>query len=109
MSAVVFFHAHPADQAPWQTIKTDPVSSDVPAKLPKEPAVNPQEVPQPTDVPKVKQTKGQLKLTGSPISYGRAPYGIAVPKGSGMTKPLQDAIAGLCADRGGTAQECERA
>lgn len=40
----------------------------------------------------VKQTGGQLKLVGSPISYGRAPYGIAVPKGSGMTKPLLDAL-----------------
>ena len=35
----------------------------------------------------VKQTGGQLKLVGSPISYGRAPYGIAVPKGAGLTKP----------------------
>jgi polar amino acid transport system substrate-binding protein len=43
----------------------------------------------------VKQTGGQLKLVGSPISYGRAPYGIAVPKGSGLTKPLVDALKQL--------------
>jgi polar amino acid transport system substrate-binding protein len=40
----------------------------------------------------VKKTGGQLKLVGSPISYGRAPYGIAVPKGSGLDKPLLDAL-----------------
>jgi polar amino acid transport system substrate-binding protein len=42
-----------------------------------------------------KQTNGQLKLVGSPISYGRAPYGIAVPKGAGLTKPLIDALKQL--------------
>jgi len=38
----------------------------------------------------VKQSGGQFKLVGQ--TYGTAPYGIAVPKGSGMTKPLQDAL-----------------
>jgi len=46
----------------------------------------------------VRKTGGQLKLVGSPISYGRAPYGIAVPKGSGMTKPLLDAMKVLIAN-----------
>jgi polar amino acid transport system substrate-binding protein len=46
----------------------------------------------------VKQTGGQLKLVGSPISYGRAPYGIAVPKGTGLTKPLLDALKVLIAN-----------
>jgi polar amino acid transport system substrate-binding protein len=46
----------------------------------------------------VKKTGGQLKLVGSPISYGRAPYGIAVPKGTGMTKPLVDAMKVLIAN-----------
>jgi polar amino acid transport system substrate-binding protein len=46
----------------------------------------------------VKQTGGQLKLVGSPISYGRAPYGIAVPKGAGLTKPLLDAVKVLIAN-----------
>jgi polar amino acid transport system substrate-binding protein len=45
-----------------------------------------------------KATNGQLKLVGSPISYGRAPYGIAVPKGSGMTKPLLAAVKQLMAN-----------
>lgn len=38
----------------------------------------------------VKQSHGQFKLTGT--SYGTAPYGIALPKGNGMTKPVLDAI-----------------
>jgi polar amino acid transport system substrate-binding protein len=46
----------------------------------------------------VKQTGGQLKLVGSPISYGRAPYGIAVPKDSGLAKPLLDAMKALIAN-----------
>src|SRR3954452_2076141 len=46
----------------------------------------------------VKQTGGQLKLVGSRISYGRAPYGIAVPKGAGLTKPLLDAMKILIDD-----------
>jgi polar amino acid transport system substrate-binding protein len=38
----------------------------------------------------VKKSGGRLKLSGRP--YGTAPYGIAVPKGSGLTKPLLDAV-----------------
>ncbi len=38
----------------------------------------------------VKQSKGQFKLTGTP--YGTAPYGIAIPKGNGMSKPVLDAV-----------------
>jgi len=41
----------------------------------------------------VKQSNGQFKLTGKP--YGTAPYGIAVPKGNGMTKPLLTALKDL--------------
>jgi polar amino acid transport system substrate-binding protein len=37
----------------------------------------------------VQQSNGQFKLTGAP--YDTAPYGIAVPKGSGMTQPILDA------------------
>lgn len=38
----------------------------------------------------VKLLPGQLQLSGQPCSV--APYGIAVAKGSGMIKPLQDAV-----------------
>ena len=38
----------------------------------------------------VKQSKGQFKLTGTP--YGTAPYGIAIPKGNGMSKAVLDAV-----------------
>ena len=38
----------------------------------------------------VKQSKGQFKLTGN--AYGTAPYGIALPKGNGMAKPVLDAV-----------------
>ena len=38
----------------------------------------------------VKQSKGQFKLTGTP--YGTAPYGIAMPKGNGMSKAVLDAV-----------------
>lgn len=38
----------------------------------------------------VKQSNGQFKLTGS--SYNTAPYGIAIPKGNGMTKPILGAL-----------------
>ncbi|HLX19608.1 MAG TPA: ABC transporter substrate-binding protein [Gaiellaceae bacterium] len=38
----------------------------------------------------VKQSHGLFKLTGT--SYGTAPYGIALPKGNGMTKPVLDAV-----------------
>ena len=38
----------------------------------------------------VKQSHGQFKLTGK--AYGTAPYGIAIPKGNGMAKPILDAV-----------------
>ena len=38
----------------------------------------------------VKQSKGQFKLVGK--AYGTAPYGIALPKGNGMAKPVRDAV-----------------
>ena len=38
----------------------------------------------------VKQSKGQFKLSGQ--AYGTAPYGIAIPKGNGMAKPVLDAV-----------------
>jgi polar amino acid transport system substrate-binding protein len=38
----------------------------------------------------VKKSGGQFKLSGPP--YGTAPYGIAVPKGSGLDKPMLDAL-----------------
>ena len=38
----------------------------------------------------VKQSSGQFKLTGE--SYNTAPYGIAIPKGSGMAEPILDAL-----------------
>jgi polar amino acid transport system substrate-binding protein len=38
----------------------------------------------------VKQSHGQFKLAGK--SYGTAPYGIALPKKSGMTKPILAAV-----------------
>ena len=41
----------------------------------------------------VKKTGGQFKLTGTP--YGTAPYGIAIPKGSGLDKPILDALKAL--------------
>jgi polar amino acid transport system substrate-binding protein len=44
----------------------------------------------------VKQSKGMLKVTGSP--YGTAPYGIAIPKDSGLAKPVQAAMKHLMAD-----------
>lgn len=43
----------------------------------------------------VKLSHGKFKLEGA---YGVAPYGIAIPKGSGMAKPIQDAINKLIAD-----------
>jgi polar amino acid transport system substrate-binding protein len=48
----------------------------------------------------VKQSGGQFKLGGS---YASEPYGIAVPKGSGLTKPFQAALKSLIAD--GTYEE----
>jgi polar amino acid transport system substrate-binding protein len=41
----------------------------------------------------VKQSNGNFKLTGK--SYNDTPYGIALPKGNGMTKPVLDAIKAL--------------
>jgi polar amino acid transport system substrate-binding protein len=41
----------------------------------------------------VKQSNGNFKLTGKP--YNTAPYGIALPKGNGMTKPVLDALKEL--------------
>ncbi len=38
----------------------------------------------------VKQSNGQFKLTGT--SYNTAPYGIAIPKGSGLDKPILSAL-----------------
>jgi polar amino acid transport system substrate-binding protein len=38
----------------------------------------------------VKQSSGKLKLGGKPCSV--APYGIALPKGSALEKPIQDAV-----------------
>jgi polar amino acid transport system substrate-binding protein len=38
----------------------------------------------------VKQSNGQFKLTGKP--YNTAPYGIAIPKGSGLDKPILAAL-----------------
>jgi polar amino acid transport system substrate-binding protein len=44
----------------------------------------------------VKQSNGQFKLVGT--TYGTAPYGIAIPKGNGMAKPILGAIKALMAD-----------
>ena len=38
----------------------------------------------------VNKSNGQFKLTGS--GDNTAPYGIAIPKGNGMAKPLLDAL-----------------
>jgi polar amino acid transport system substrate-binding protein len=43
----------------------------------------------------VKQSNGQFKLSGQP--YGVAPYGLALPKGNGMTKPVLAALKALMA------------
>jgi polar amino acid transport system substrate-binding protein len=43
----------------------------------------------------IKQNKGQFKLVGK--SYGFAPYGFAVPKASGLAKPLLAALKELMA------------
>ena len=45
----------------------------------------------------VEQSNGQFKLTGK--SYNTAPYGIAIPKGNGMAKPVLDAMKALIAER----------
>jgi polar amino acid transport system substrate-binding protein len=44
----------------------------------------------------VKQSGGEFKLVGQP--YGTAPYGLALPKGSGLAGPLLAALKGLIAD-----------
>ena len=44
----------------------------------------------------VKQSKGTFSLTGP--SYGTAPYGIAVPKGSGMAEPMLAAVKHIISD-----------
>ena len=44
----------------------------------------------------VRQTKGQFKLSGKP--YGTAPYGIAIPKDSGMEKALLAGVKALMAN-----------
>jgi polar amino acid transport system substrate-binding protein len=44
----------------------------------------------------VKLSDGKLKLVGTP--YGTAPYGIAVPKNSGLAEPLLTALKSLIAD-----------
>jgi len=44
----------------------------------------------------VKQSNGQFKISGKP--YGVAPYGIAIPKGNGMSKPILDALKELIKD-----------
>jgi polar amino acid transport system substrate-binding protein len=38
----------------------------------------------------VKQSNGKFRVSGQ--SYGTAPYGIAIPKGDGMAKPILDAL-----------------
>jgi polar amino acid transport system substrate-binding protein len=44
----------------------------------------------------VKQSAGQFKLIGQP--YGTAPYGLAIPKNSGMTTPVLAALKALIAN-----------
>lgn len=44
----------------------------------------------------VKQSNAQFKTVGK--AYGTAPYGIAIPKGNGMAKPVLDAMKAVIAD-----------
>jgi polar amino acid transport system substrate-binding protein len=44
----------------------------------------------------VEQSNGQFKLSGT--QYGAAAYGIAIPKGNGMAKPVLDAVKAVIAD-----------
>jgi polar amino acid transport system substrate-binding protein len=44
----------------------------------------------------VKQSNGQFKITGQ--TYGTAPYGIAIPKGDGMAKPILAAVKDVMKD-----------
>jgi polar amino acid transport system substrate-binding protein len=46
----------------------------------------------------VKKSGGTFKIVGSPISYGAAPYGIAIPKTSGMTKAVLGGMLALMAN-----------
>ncbi|MGE0072228.1 MAG: ABC transporter substrate-binding protein [Thiomonas sp.] len=44
----------------------------------------------------VKESHGQFKLTGKP--YNSAPYGIAMPKNSGLAEPVLQAVKAIMAD-----------
>jgi len=44
----------------------------------------------------VKKSNGKFALVGQP--YGTAPYGIAIPKGNGMSTPVLDAVKTLMAN-----------
>jgi len=44
----------------------------------------------------VSKSNGQFKLTGK--QYGTAAYGIAMPRGNGMAKPVQSALKAVMAD-----------
>ena len=44
----------------------------------------------------VQRSNGQFKVVGKP--YGTAPYGIAIPKGDGMAKPVLAGLEALMAD-----------
>jgi len=44
----------------------------------------------------VKQANGQFKLVGTP--YGTAPYGIAIPKDSGLAEPVLAAVKQMISD-----------
>jgi polar amino acid transport system substrate-binding protein len=44
----------------------------------------------------VEQSEGQFKITGK--QYGVAAYGIAIPKGTGLAKPVQAALESLIKD-----------
>jgi len=44
----------------------------------------------------VSKSNGQFKVVGTP--YGTAPYGIAIPKGNGMAKPVLSGLEALMAD-----------
>jgi polar amino acid transport system substrate-binding protein len=44
----------------------------------------------------VEQSNGKFKLSGT--QYGVALYGIAIPKGNGMAKPVRDALKAVIAD-----------
>ena len=44
----------------------------------------------------VQRSDGRFKLVGKP--FGTAPYGIAVPKGSGLAKPLLQAVKAIMRD-----------